>query len=74
MRVIGTLYSLYPTEKNYSFAMQQYALLSYPQKSAIALFLLHVQELVGSAFDESILVKRALSIYWEQFLAYSHDA
>ena len=71
MRVIGTISSL---DARDSYNQQRFALLSEPQRRAIASFLSALPDLLDLWVEHSKVVSRSLEAYWHQFASASQLA
>jgi hypothetical protein len=68
LRVIATISSLYPKERNRQRYLQRYDLLNEAQKFGLAVFLTHLPKLVALHYEPATQVSRALRDYWSHFL------
>ena len=70
MWMIGTLSGLNPKKEFpvWAYHLERYSLLTFEQKRAIAEFLNVLPQMVPLNNEDQNIVKRALSIYWNEFL------
>ena len=74
MRVISTLSSLFPTRDSWLYHMHHYELLNDAQRTAIAIFLFHLQDYLRLDTSDQRLVSAALQAYWQQYLPREHES